>query len=118
MRTRPLTRTIAGLSLAALAVTGLSACSSTAGTASGASAPPVNISGTPVNAKDDLTALCKQIVDQKITLDAANALADANGYTARVIKLDGADKPATTDLNETRLNFEVNADVVTACTVG
>jgi prophage DNA circulation protein len=117
MRARTLTTTVAGVSLAAASAFGLSACSSTS-SSSQASASAVSISGSPVNAKDDLTALCKQIVDQKLTLEAANALAESGGNTTRVIKKDGEDLPATTDLNETRLNFEVNADVVTACTVG
>ncbi|MEI6361686.1 MAG: hypothetical protein WCP95_06100 [Actinomycetes bacterium] len=117
MRTRSLTRAGIGLAIAAVAVTSLGACSSTSGSSS-AAASPVSISGTPVNTNDDLTALCKQIVEQKLTLDAANALAEANGNTTRVIKKDGEDFPATTDFIETRLNFAVDADVVTACTVG
>lgn len=117
MRTRPLTIAAAGLALA-IGLTGLTACSSSSGSSSAASASAVDISGSPVNATEDLTALCKQIVDQKLTLEAANALAEAGGNVTRVIKKDGEDLPATADLNETRLNFEVNADVVTACTVG
>jgi hypothetical protein len=116
MRARTLTTTFAGVAMALAIVPGLAACSSS--TSSTPSASEVNLSGSPVSAGEDLTALCKQIVDQKLTLEAANALAEAGGNTTRVIKKDGEDLPATTDLNETRLNFAVEADVVTACTVG
>jgi len=115
MRTRSLTVTTATVAIA-IATFGLTACSSTS--SSDAAASAVSISGSPVSAKDDLTALCAQIVEQKLTLEAANALAEASGATTRITKQDGKDLPATMDFIETRLNFAVDAGVVTGCTVG
>jgi hypothetical protein len=112
MRTRTLATALAGIGLALVAVTG---CSSSA---TSAPVSEANLSGTPVSTKDDITALCKQIVEQKLTAAAAAALADASGYQSRVTKLEGAPQAATTDLREDRMNFEVQGGVVVTCTTG
>ena len=112
MRTRPVATAVAGIALALVALTG---CSSSATTAPVSEA---NLSGAPVSTKDDLTALCKQIVDQKLTAEAAAALADASGYQSRITKLEGEPQAATTDLREDRMNFEVQGGVVVTCTIG
>jgi hypothetical protein len=117
MRTRTLTIAAAGLALAT-AMTGLSACSSSTDSTGASTTPAASVGASAANGKQDPTALCKQIVDQKLTLDAANALAATNGNVTRVIKKDGADLPATADFIDNRLNFTTESDVVTACTVG
>lgn len=114
MRTRRYTAALAGMTLAACL--GLSACGG--GEPVGNASSFGNISGSAVPVEDELTALCEQIVAQALPLDAAIALADSGGYTTRVTKLDGEDQAATMDLREDRMSFEVENDVVVACTVG
>lgn len=119
MRARPLTTTLAAAAIAVAALISLTACSSSSG---GEATPPAasaaNLSGEPVTTKDDMTALCDQIVAQALPLEAAVALAESSGYTTRVGKIDGEDQALTMDLREDRFTFEVEADVVTACTIG
>jgi hypothetical protein len=117
MPARRTTNALAGAAIAIVALGGLTACSSNSGTGA-SSASEVNLSGSPVAAKDEMTALCKQIVAEALTVDAATALADANGYVSRVTKVDGQGQAVTTDLREDRFNFEVKSDVVVACTLG
>ncbi len=113
MRSRPMI--LAAVALSAMALTGLTACSSASNSAPESE---VNLSGTPVSAKDDMTALCTQIVEQGLPLEAAEALADASGYTTRVGTLDGAPQALTQDLRDDRFTFDVKADIVTGCTIG
>jgi len=108
--------TLAALSIPLLAAALLTGCSGGAGTSAPAS--EVNLSGSPVSTKDDITALCASIVEQALPADAAAAMAESSGYTSRITKQDGEALPATTDLREDRMNFEVTADAVTACAVG
>lgn len=110
-------RRTAVLATAALVVTlGLGACSS-AESAGNASSFGV-VSGSAVPVADELAALCEQIVAEALPLDAAVALAEAGGYTTRVGSIDGEPQAVTKDLQEDRMTFEVEADVVTGCTVG
>lgn len=110
-------RRTAVLATAALVVTlGLGACSS-AEPAGNASSFGV-VSGSAVPVADELAALCEQIVAEALPLDAAVALAEAGGYTTRVGSIDGEPQAVTKDLQEDRMTFEVEADVVTGCTVG
>lgn len=108
-------RTLAAAAIAVMAVVGLAACSSAN---SQAPASEADLSGSPVSAKDDMTALCTQIVKQGLPLEAAVALADASGYTTRVGTLDGEAQAQTQDLREDRFTFAVAAGIVTGCTIG
>jgi hypothetical protein len=110
---RPLIALVAGPLIAAALLTGCSSSGS-----SSAPASEVNLSGSPVSTKDDITALCASIVEQSLPAEAAAAMAESSGYTSRITKQDGEAQAATTDLREDRMNFEVEADLVTACTVG
>lgn len=114
MRTRRTAALVAGLTLTA--TLGLAACSGAS--PAGDSSSFADVSGSAVPVADELTALCEQIVTQALPLDAATALAESSGYQARVIKQDGEGLAATTDLREDRMNFEVENDIVVACTVG
>lgn len=115
MRGRPVSTALASVAIAIMAVTGLSACSSSS---SEAPASEINLSGTPVSTSDDMTALCAQIVEQALPVEAAVALAEASGYTTRVGTLDGEPQAVTSDLREDRFTFDVEADIVTGCTIG
>ena len=114
MRPRSHTAILAGITL--VACLGLSACGGAepAGNASSFG----DVSGSAVPVVDELTALCEEIVTQALPLDAAAALAEASGYEARVVSIDGEAQAVTKDLREDRMNFEVEADIVTGCTVG
>ena len=117
MHSRSLATTLAGATMALAALAGLTGCSSTSG--SGAAAvSEVDLSGTPVTVKDDMTALCEQIIAQSLPLEAGVALAEASGYTTRVGRVDGVDQAVTSDLREDRFTFEVKADVIVGCTIG
>lgn len=109
-------RTAALSALALTATLGLAACSG--GQPATDSSSFGNISGSAVPVADELAALCEQIVTQALPLDAATALAESSGYQARVTSIDGEGQAATTDLRDDRMNFEVENDIVTACTVG
>lgn len=108
---------LAGAAIALAAVTMLTGCSATSSSDSTA-ASEADLSGTPVSVQDDLTALCTQIVEQALPLDAAVALAEASGYTTRIGRLDGEDQAVTMDMREDRFTFEVEADIVVGCTIG
>ena len=116
MRARPVTTALASAAIAVMAITGLSACSNNS--SSDAPASEINLSGSPVTANEDMTALCAQIVEQALPVEAAIALAEASGYTTRVGSLDGEAQAVTTDLREDRFTFDVEADIVTGCTIG
>ena len=112
-----MSRRVVALATAVLAVTlGLSACSSAepAGNASSFG----EVSGSAVPVADELAALCEQIVAEALPLDAAVALAEAGGYTTRIGSIDGEPQAVTKDLQEDRMTFEVESEVVVGCTVG
>ena len=106
----------AALTLGLVTTLGLTACSG--GQAAGDPSSFAEVSGSAVPVADELTALCEQIVAQALPVDAATALAESSGYTLRVISIDGTPQAVTKDLREDRMNVEVEADIVTACTVG
>lgn len=118
MHARPLTTALAGAALALTALVGLTACSSSGSGSTAAPASEANLSGSPVSAKDDMTALCTQIIDQALPVEAADALAEAGGYVTRVSKVDGVDQAVTMDIREDRFTFEVKDGIVVGCTVG
>jgi hypothetical protein len=117
MRSRPLSTTLAGAVVALSLLGGLTACSSASSTA-GAQVSEADLSGTPVTAKDDMTALCEQIIAQALPLEAGVALAEASGYTTRVGTIDGVDQAVTADAREDRFTFATKADVIVGCTIG
>lgn len=114
MRTSRTAAAAAGLALAAVSLVGCSSAGSPAGNASSFG----NVSGSAVPVSEELTALCKQIVTQALTVDAATALAESGGYTSRVGSIDGEAQALTMDVQEDRMTFEVENDVVVGCTVG
>jgi hypothetical protein len=118
MRSR-LSLSAASLALAVAAVTGLTACSSAASGGGGdAVVSEADLSGTPVTAAEDMTALCEQILAEALPIEAAVALAEASGYATRVSSIDGEAQAVTMDVQEDRFTFETEAGLVTACTIG
>ncbi len=118
MRTTPallIASTVAAVGLATL--TGCSSSTdspSTAATSAAASA--MASAGTPGSA--EMMALCDQMVADGLSTDDATALAESNGYVARVGTIDGQPQALTMDFREDRFTFEVEGDVVVACTYG
>ena len=113
---RTTTRVIAAASGAVLALVALSACSSSSDEAS--SAPSAAASGAAAAADDAMVTLCDQMVAEKMDVATATALAEDNGYVARVGSIDGEAQAVTMDLREDRFTFEVESDVVVGCTYG
>lgn len=104
------------LALAATAT--LTACGGSEPAGDPSSFVDVSGSGSAAPVADEVTALCAQIVEQKLDQDTADALADASGFTTRVVEIDGAPQPATADYREDRMSFSVQDGVVVDCTVG
>ena len=102
---------------AAILVLVLTSCSG------GSTATPseANLSGSSISAADDVSALCAQVVEQKLPAEAAQALAESSGYVARI---DGAsagasDSAATPSAAVGDLVvLTVTGDIVTACELG
>lgn len=109
-------RTVAGTAALLVAVAGLTACAS--GEPTGNASSFADVSGSAVPVVDDLTALCAQIVDQKLDADTGAALAEGSGYVSRVVKIDGQPQAATADARDDRMTFEVENNVIVGCTVG
>lgn len=63
-------------------------------------------------------ALCSDLVRAGATLDEATAAAEESGYTVRITKRDGESFAVTMDYIATRMNLEIEGDIVTACTSG
>jgi hypothetical protein len=118
MRSR-LTLAVATTTLALTVAGGLTACSTAAsGGGSEAVVSEADLSGTPVTAAEDMTALCEQILAESLPIEAAVALAEASGYATRVSSIDGEAQAVTMDVREDRFTFETEAGLVTACTIG
>lgn len=107
-------RTTVALIAGALLLAGCSA----GGAASSDPSSFADISGSAVPVADELTALCAQIVEQALPLEAAEALADSSGYTTRVGSIDGEEQAVTMDYREDRMTFATQDGIVTECTVG
>ncbi len=115
-------------SVATIAAVGvLSGCSSSADDSSSAPAASVSAaasgqaSDAPADASagtPEMAALCKQMVDQKLSPEDATALAETNGYVARVGTIDGEGQAVTMDLRDDRFTFDVEGGVVVGCTYG
>lgn len=66
----------------------------------------------------DMVALCDQMVADGLSPDAATALAEDNGYVARVGTIDGEAQALTMDYRTDRFTFDVQGGVVIGCTYG
>ena len=116
-------RTVAMSAALALVATGLlAACSSTddatsveASAIAAASSVAAEV-GAAGNA--DMEALCAEMVADGLSPEEATALAESNGYVARVGTIDGEPQAVTMDLREDRFTFEVQGGAVIACTYG
>lgn len=65
-----------------------------------------------------MVALCDQMVADAMTVEEATALAEANGYIARVGSIDGEPQAVTMDYRLDRFTFDVVDGAVTACQYG
>lgn len=65
-----------------------------------------------------MIALCDQMVAETMTVEDATALAEANGYVARVGSIDAEPQAVTMDYRLDRFTFDVVDGVVTACQYG
>ena len=104
---------------AVLAVALLGACSSSDDAASApASAIDAAESAAAVTGQAAMEALCDQMVAAGMSPEEATALAEDNGYIARVGSIDGEPQAVTMDFREDRFTFDVSEGAVIACTYG
>lgn len=101
---------------ALLATAALSGCSSTDDTATAPASAVEAASEAAVNA--DMVTLCEQMVADGLSPEDATALAESNGFVARVGTIDGEPQAVTMDFREDRFTFEVADGVVVGCTYG
>lgn len=107
---------IGGVLGAALAVSALSGCSSSDDAATAPASAVEMASEAAVNA--DMVTLCEQMVADGLSPEDATALAESNGFVARVGTIDGEPQAVTMDFREDRFTFEVADGVVVGCTYG
>ena len=100
----------AGIVVAGCSSSSSDATSSTPETSASASA---DLPGT-----EAMRALCDQMVADKLSPEDATALAEQNGYVARVGAIDGTPQAVTMDFREDRFTFDVTNGAVTACSYG
>lgn len=113
------TTIMAGTVGALLAVAVLSGCSSADEAASApASAIDAASSAAAVAGDAAMESLCAQMVSAGMTPEDATALAEENGYVARVGTIDGEPQALTMDFREDRFTFDVADGAVTGCTYG
>ena len=110
------TTVIGGVLGAALAVSALSGCSSADEAATAPASAIEAASEAAVNA--DMVTLCEQMVADGLSPEDATALAESNGFVARVGTIDGEPQAVTMDFREDRFTFEVADGVVVGCTYG
>lgn len=110
-------RTGAALAAAALLLGG---CSGSSDGASDDASAPVASDIPAVEAGDDpaMIALCGRMVADGLSPEAATALAEENGYVARIGVIDGEPQPVTMDYRLDRFTFEVDDGVVVGCQYG
>jgi hypothetical protein len=107
---------------AGILVTGCSSSSSDA--SSSAPIPSESTAAAPTDPAGDaagtdaMRTLCDQMVADKLSPEDATALAEQNGYVARVGTIDGVPQAVTMDFREDRFTFEVTDGAVSACTYG
>ncbi len=105
---------------AGLASAGLRGCLGSSGD-SGEGTPTPAASDLPaVEAGSDpaMIALCDQMVAEGLSPEDATALAEQNGYVARVGMIDGEPQAVTMDYRLDRFTFEVADGVVVDCQYG
>lgn len=107
-------RTAACVVGAVLVVALAGACSSGGGDEGAASAPAASVAA----ANPDMLALCDQMVADGLTPEEATALAEENGFIARVGTIDGQPQAVTMDYREDRFTFDVADGAVIGCTYG
>ena len=114
------TRLALGVSMAVLAAGLLAACSSDeSGTAEGSSAAAASPAASGAAAPSpEMQALCDQMIADGLSSDDATALAEENGYVARVGMIDGEPQAVTMDYREDRFTLETEGGAVVACTYG
>lgn len=110
------TMMVAGLAGIALSAMALSGCSSADEAASAPASAIEAASEAAVNA--DMVTLCEQMVADGLSPEDATALAESNGFVARVGTIDGEPQAVTMDFREDRFTFEVADGVVVGCTYG
>ena len=98
---------------ATTAVSAIDAASTAASAAASADAAGAGVAGT-----EAMRTLCDQMIADGLSPEAASALAETNGFSARVGTIDGEPQALTMDYREDRFTFEVQGGVVTACTYG
>lgn len=104
----------------------LAACSGSGADSSETPASDSPASGSPatdspaMEAGNDpaMLALCEQMVADAMTPEDATALAEQNGYVARVGSVDGEPRAVTMDYRLDRFTFDVVDGVVVACQYG
>jgi hypothetical protein len=116
------TRRVTAAGIAMVAALGLAACGSGSSGDAASSAPAVaSLSALPDDAglgTPEMKALCDDMVADGLSVDDATALAEDNGYVARVGSIDGEGQALTMDLREDRFTFEVEGGAVVGCTYG
>lgn len=65
-----------------------------------------------------MESLCSQMVSAGMTPEEATALAEENGYVARIGTLEGEPQAVTMDYREDRFTFDVEGGAVVSCTYG
>ena len=113
--TRSTRATLGILAIALVSGIALTGCASES-----ASDPARSEEATMVEAGSDpaMLALCDQMVADGLTVDEATALAEQNGYIARVGTIDGEPQAVTMDYRIDRFTFDVADGVVIACQYG
>jgi hypothetical protein len=106
------------LATAALAAFSLTACSSDDVASQPAEAVDAAESAAGVAGDAAMESLCSQMVSAGMTPEEATALAEDNGYVARVGTLEGEPQAVTMDYREDRFTFDVEGGVVVSCTYG
>ena len=110
------TTIVAGLASMAVGAMLLSGCSSTDDAATAPASAVEAASEAAVNA--DMVTLCEQMVADGLSPEDATALAESNGFVARVGTIDGEPQAVTMDYREDRFTLEVADGVVVGCTYG
>lgn len=110
------TTMMTGLAAMALSAVALTGCSSTDDAATAPASAIEAASEAAMNT--DMVTLCTQMVADGLSPEEATALAESNGFVARVGTIDGEPQAVTMDFREDRFTFEVADGVVVGCTYG
>ena len=65
-----------------------------------------------------MVGMCRQMVDQRMTAEQADAVAESNGYSTRVGSIDGESLAVTADYRPDRFTLSTVSGAVTSCTYG